>query len=240
MFRHTISIGRILGIPIELDYSWFLIAVLLTWLLAVNYFPAEFKGASSAEYWLLAAITAVLFFVSIVLHELAHSWVATRFKVPVTRITLFIFGGVSQIEGEPPSAGSEFLIAIVGPLTSLLLAGLFFLSERFLVNSPPALAVAKYLALINGMLGLFNLIPGFPLDGGRVFRAIVWGFDKNFRRATMIAATTGRFFGFLFIVFGVGEVLRGNAANGLWIAFIGWFLESAASAQVHQQMAQTP
>jgi Zn-dependent protease len=240
MSRHTISIGRILGIPIELDYSWFLIAILLTWLLAVNYFPAEFKGASSAEYWLLAAITAVLFFVSIVLHELAHSWVATRFKVPVTRITLFIFGGVSQIEGEPPSAGSEFLIAIVGPLTSLALAGLFFFSERFLVNSPPALAVAKYLALINGMLGLFNLIPGFPLDGGRVFRAIVWGFDKNFRRATMIAATTGRFFGFLFIVFGVGEVLRGNVANGLWIAFIGWFLESAASAQVHQQMAHTP
>ena len=130
MSRHTISIGRILGIPIELDYSWFLIAILLTWLLAVNYFPAEFKGASSAEYWLLAAITAVLFFVSIVLHELAHSWVATRFKVPVTRITLFIFGGVSQIEGEPPSAGSEFLIAIVGPLTSLLLAGLFFLSAK--------------------------------------------------------------------------------------------------------------
>src|SRR5580704_1924622 len=238
MSRHTISIGRILGTPIELDYSWFLIAILLTWLLAVNYFPAEFKGASSGEYWLLAAITAVLFFVSIVLHELAHSWVATRFKVPVIRITLFIFGGVSQIEGEPPSAGAEFLMAIVGPLTSLLLAGLFFFSERFLVNFPPALAVAKYLALINGMLGLFNLIPGFPLDGGRVFRAIVWGVSKNFRQATLIAASTGRFFGFLFIIVGVWQVLRGSIGNGLWTAFIGWFLESAAGAQVQQQVVQ--
>jgi Zn-dependent protease len=172
-------------------------------------------------------------------HELAHSWVAVRYKVPVSRITLFIFGGVSQIGGEPPSASAEFLIAIVGPLTSFLLAGLFFLSERFLVDLPPALAVAKYLALINGLLGLFNLIPGFPLDGGRVFRAIVWGFNKNFRSATLIAANTGRFFGFLLVVLGVWQALGGNLYNGLWTAFIGWFLESAAGAQVQQQMVQS-
>jgi Zn-dependent protease/CBS domain-containing protein len=239
MFRNTISIGRVFGIPIELDYSWFLIAVLITWLLAVNYYPVEFKGGTSAEYWLMGAITAALFFISILVHELAHSWVAIRYKIPVSRITLFIFGGVSQIAGEPPSASAEFLIAVVGPLTSLILAGLFFFSEQFLVNIPPVLAVAKYLALINGMLGLFNLIPGFPLDGGRVFRAIVWGFDKNFRNATLIAANTGRFFGFLFIVLGVWQALRGNVYNGLWTAFIGWFLESAAGAQVQQQMVQS-
>ncbi len=238
MFRHTIPIGRILGIPIELDYSWFLIAILITWMLAVNYYPFEFKGASGAEYWLMGAVTAVLFFASIVVHELAHSWVALRYKVPVSRITLFIFGGVSQIGGEPPSASAEFLIAVVGPLTSFALAALFYLLEPTLVHAPPVLAVAKYMALINGMLGLFNLIPGFPLDGGRVFRAIVWGVNKNFRRATLIAASTGRFFGFLFIVAGVWLALKGNFINGLWLAFIGWFLESAAGAQVQQQMVQ--
>jgi Zn-dependent protease/CBS domain-containing protein len=221
-----------------LDYSWFLIAALITWLLAVNYYPAEFKGATSVEYWVMGAVTAILFFASIVVHELAHSWVALRYKVPVQRITLFIFGGVSQIAGEPPSASAEFLIAVVGPLTSFALAAVFFFLERLLVNLPPALAVAKYLALINGILGLFNLVPAFPLDGGRVFRAIVWGANKNFRRATLIAASTGRFFGFLFIVWGVWQVLRGNIVNGLWIAFIGWFLESAAGAQIQQQMVQ--
>ena len=238
MFRHTIPIGRVLGIPIDLDYSWFLIAALITWMLAVNYYPAEFKGGTSVEYWLMGAVTAILFFASIVVHELAHSWVALRYKVPVSRITLFIFGGVSQIAGEPPSASAEFLIAVVGPLTSFALAALFFLLERLLVNIAPVLSVAKYLALINGLLGLFNLVPAFPLDGGRVFRAVVWGVNKNFRRATLIAASTGRFFGFLFIVWGVWQALRGNVANGLWIAFIGWFLESAAGAQVQQQMVQ--
>ncbi|MGC2330371.1 MAG: site-2 protease family protein [Candidatus Acidiferrales bacterium] len=238
MFRHTIPIGRVFGIPIDLDYSWFLIAALITWLLAVNYYPVEFKGGTSGEYWLMGAATAVLFFGSIVVHELAHSWVALRYKIPVNRITLFIFGGVSQIAGEPPSAGAEFLIAVVGPLTSLALAGVFYLLEPTLRNTPLVLAVDKYLALINGLLGLFNLIPGFPLDGGRVFRAIVWGVNKNFRRATLIAASTGRFFGFLFIIWGVWQALRGDVINGLWIAFIGWFLESAAGAQVQQQMVQ--
>jgi Zn-dependent protease len=238
VFRHTIPIGRVLGIPIDLDYSWFLIAALITWMLAVSYYPVEFKGGTSIEYWLMGAVTAVLFFASIVVHELAHSWVALRYKVPVSRITLFIFGGVSQIAGEPPSASAEFLIAVVGPLTSFALAAVFFLLEPLLVNITPALAVAKYLALINGLLGLFNLVPAFPLDGGRVFRAVVWGVNKNFRRATLIAASTGRFFGFLFIVWGVWQALRGNVANGLWIAFIGWFLESAAGAQVQQQMVQ--
>jgi Zn-dependent protease len=238
LFRHTIPIGRILGIPIDLDYSWFLIAALVTWLLAVSYYPVEFKGGTSVEYWLMGAVTAVLFFGSIVVHELAHSWVALRYNIPVHRITLFIFGGVSQIAAEPPSATAEFLIAIVGPITSLALAALFYLSEPLLANIGPALAIAKYLALINGTLGVFNLIPGFPLDGGRVFRALVWGANKNFRRATLIAASTGRFFGFLFIVLGVLQVLRGSVANGLWTAFIGWFLESAAGAQVQQQMVQ--
>lgn len=238
MFRHTIPIGRILGIPIDLDYSWFLIAILITWLLAVNYYPATFKGGTAGEYWLMGAVTAVLFFASILVHELAHSWVALRYKIPIHRITLFIFGGVSQIAAEPPNAAAEFLIAIAGPLTSFALAAIFFLLEQSLGSFGPAMAVAKYLALINALLGAFNLIPGFPLDGGRVFRAIVWGVNKNFRRATVIAASTGRFFGFLFIMWGVWQALSGRVADGLWIAFIGWFLESAAGSQIQQQMVQ--
>lgn len=239
MFRHTIPIGRLLGIPIELDYSWFLIAALTTWTLAVNYYPAELKSGTSGQYWLMGAVTAILFFVSIVVHELAHSWVALRYKIAVSRITLFIFGGVSQIVGEPGNAVAEFLIAVVGPLTSLALAALFYASEPLVAQIPSVLAVVKYLALINCILGVFNLIPAFPLDGGRVFRAIIWEFDKNFRRSTLIAASTGRFFGFLLIMAGVWQALRGNVVNGLWTAFIGWFLESAAGGQVQQQLVHS-
>lgn len=238
MFRHSIPLGRIFGITVDLDYSWFLIFGLLTWMLAVSYFPSEFKNWSTPEYWFLGALTAVIFFVSVLLHELGHSLVAMRYKVRVPRITLFIFGGVSQIAGEPPSAAAEFWIAVAGPIVSLALAGLFFALQFLLAPISPLFATAKYLALINVMLAIFNLIPGFPLDGGRVFRAIVWGVSHNFRKATLIAADTGRFIGFLFIAFGVWLALRGNFFNGLWIAFIGWFLESAAAAQVQQQVMQ--
>ncbi|MGA7158205.1 MAG: site-2 protease family protein [Acidobacteriaceae bacterium] len=236
MFRHTIPIGRILGIPIDVDYSWFLIFGLVTWLLAVGYYPAELKGAPRAEFWLMGAATALLFFVSIVLHELAHSAVAIHYKIPVRRITLFIFGGVSQIAEDPTRPSTEFFVAIVGPLASFALAAIFFLIQPLLTHVAPALAVAKYLAYINLVLGLFNLIPGFPLDGGRVFRAIVWGWIGDVRRATLIAANVGRFFGFLFILVGVWIALKGQLFNGLWTAFIGWFLESAAASQVQQQL----
>jgi len=238
MSRHTIPIGRIFGIPLDVDYSWFLIFALLTWMLALNYYPVELPGYTHGWYWGLGAVTAVLFFASIVVHELAHSWVALRYKIPVSRITLFVFGGVSQIVGEPPSAGSEFLIAVAGPVTSFVLAAAFLLSERLLNGATPALLVARYLALINGMLGAFNLIPGFPMDGGRVLRAVVWAATRDFRRATLIAASAGRFFGFLFIFAGVWLFLKGNTFNGLWIAFIGWFLESAAASQVQQHLVQ--
>jgi Zn-dependent protease/CBS domain-containing protein len=239
MNRNTIPLGRILGIPIGLDLSWFLIFVLVTWTLAVSYFPAEFKGWSSSQYWIVGAITAIIFFVSVVLHELGHSVLALRYKIPVRSITLYVFGGIAQIEAEPPSAIAEFWIAIAGPIVSFVLAGLFRLLEPAVGAMAPVLAIAQYLAYINGMLGLFNLIPGFPLDGGRVFRAIVWAITKNLRRATIIAANVGRAIAFGFIIVGVWQALTGNLGNGLWIAFIGWFLESAATAQLQQQMAQS-
>jgi Zn-dependent protease/CBS domain-containing protein len=235
MFRHTISIGRIFGIRIDLDYSWFLIVGLLTWVLATNYYPAEFKNGSAAEYWLMGLVTAVMLFVSVLIHELGHSLVAQRLGMSVPRITLFIFGGVSQIAAEPPSASAEFAIAVVGPLVSLVLAALFRGLEPLVAFSAPLLALTKYLALLNLILGAFNLVPGFPLDGGRVLRAIIWRFTGQYQRATAIAAATGRFCGFLLIFLGFWRVLGGELLNGLWIAFIGWFLESAAGSLLQQE-----
>jgi Zn-dependent protease len=238
MKTQRISLGRILGIPIGLDLTWFLIFALLTWTLATNYFPAEFKDWSPGEYWVVGAATAIMLFVSVVLHELGHSILALRYKVPVRNITLYVFGGVAEIATEPPSAVAEFWIAIAGPAVSFALAALFRLLEPAVGALAPVLAVARYLAYINGTLALFNLIPGFPLDGGRVFRAIVWATTGNLRRATVIAANVGRVIAFLFILVGVWQMLTGNLGNGLWIAFIGWFLESAANAQLQQQMVQ--
>ncbi len=238
MKRQAIPLGRILGIPIGLDYSWFLIFALLTWMLAVSYFPHEFHNWPPLLYWAMGAVTAIMLFVSVLLHELGHSVVALRFKVPVRSITLFIFGGVAQIGTEPPSALAEFLIAIAGPIVSFLLAALFTFLEPLASGFEPLWGVVKYLAYINLALAVFNLIPGFPLDGGRVFRAIVWAVTHNFRRATTIAATVGRAFGFLFIFFGVWQIFAGNFSGGLWIAFIGWFLDHAASLQLHQVVFQ--
>jgi Zn-dependent protease/CBS domain-containing protein len=235
MNRHTIPLGRIRGIPIGLDPSWFLVFILVTWTLATSYFPGEFSDWPKAQYWIMGAITAILFFASIVLHELGHSIIALRFKVPVRSITLYLFGGVAQIAAKPPSAAAEFWIAIAGPAVSLILAAVFRLLQSISGNLAPALALTKYLAYINGSVALFNLIPGFPLDGGRVFRAIVWNFTRNLRRATLIAATIGRGIGFLFILVGVWQLFTGQIGNGLWIAFIGWFLESAAMGQIWQQ-----
>jgi Zn-dependent protease len=236
--KHTISLGRVFGIPVDIDYSWFLIFGLLTWMLAVGYFPVRFKGWSVTEYWVIGAISAVLLFVCVLLHELGHSLVAMRYKVSVGRITLFIFGGVSEITAEPPSALAEFWIAIAGPAVSLMLALLFHQARFFSVGYSPILALAEYLALLNFVLALFNLIPGFPLDGGRVLRAIIWGVTKNFRRATMLAANTGRFFGYAMIFLGLWMLLSGSVFNGIWIAFIGWFLESAAASQIQQTMVK--
>jgi Zn-dependent protease len=236
VFRHTIPLGRIFGIAVDLDYSWFLIFGLLTWVLAVSYYPAEFKNWSPAAYWFIGAVTAILLFVSVLLHELGHSVVARRFGIPVPRITLFIFGGVSQIATEPADAQKEFWMAAAGPAVSFALAAIFWELRLLLLGSPPLFALARYMAFLNFVLGVFNLIPGFPLDGGRVFRAIVWGVTHNFRRATSVATLTGRFFGFALIFVGVWQVFAGALLNGLWTAFIGWFLESAAASQAQQQL----
>lgn len=238
MSKQSISLGRIFNIPIGLDYSWFLIFILLTWSLAIGYFPAEFRNWPTIQYWVVGAITAIMLFVSVLLHELGHSVVALAYKIPVKSITLFIFGGVSQIGAEPPTALAEFFISAVGPLVSFAIALILFIIQPFTSTFTPLLAVVKYLVIINLFLGLFNLIPGFPLDGGGIFMAIVWRLTNNVRRATIIAANVGRFIAYLFIIVGVYFAFTGNFINGIWIAFIGWFLESAASGQVRQQKIQ--
>jgi Zn-dependent protease len=235
MSRLTIPLGRVFGIPVRLDPSWFLIFVLTTWTLAVSYFPGEFEDWPRVQYWVVGAVTAVLFFASVVLHELGHSVLALRFKIPVRSITLYIFGGVAQIGAEPPSAVAEFWIAIAGPMMSFALSAFFRLLQPTFAAVSPLLALTKYLTYINVSLALFNLIPGFPLDGGRVFRAILWGVTKNLRRATLIAGTLGRIIASLFILGGVWQIFTGKPGNGLWIAFIGWFLDNAATGQMRQQ-----
>lgn len=239
MSRHGVPLGRLFGISIDLDYSWFLIVALLTWMLAASYYPTEFPGWSEAAYWGIGFVTAILLFVSVLVHELAHSLVAKHYGIPVPRITLFLFGGVSQIATEPPNAGTEFWIAIAGPLTSLAIWALCWEIEPAFAGQQLAFALLDYLALLNLILALFNLIPGFPLDGGRVFRAAVWKATKNYHRATVVAGISGRFFGFLLIFFGVWQAVTGDIAGGIWIAVIGWFLESAAGSQLQQESVKS-
>lgn len=236
--QSRVQLGQIWGIPIGLHSSWFIIFLLLTFSLAVGYFPAEYEDLSRPVYWLLGAVTSVLFFGSVLAHELAHAWVALRNSIPVRSITLFIFGGVAQIEQEPHTAGAEFRIAIAGPIMSLALAGLFFVLYQ--VDQPVDYLAAPsiYLARINLILGLFNMIPGFPLDGGRVLRAIVWRFTGSLRRATRIAATVGQMVAFGFMAWGALMLLSGQLFNGLWIIFIGWFLQNAAVSVVAQSDIQ--
>lgn len=234
----SVKLGRIWGIPIGLHSSWFLIFGLLTWSLGTGYFPAEYPSLGIGVNILLGVITSGLFFASVLAHELGHSFVALRNQIPVKGITLFIFGGVAQITKEPQSPGVEFRIAIAGPLVSLAL-GLMFGGLWLLDQAVPIMAAPSvYLMRINLILAFFNLIPGFPLDGGRVLRAIVWWWTKDFRKATRIASFSGQVVAFGFIGVGVFTILRGEFLNGLWLAFIGWFLQNAAASSYAQTNMQ--
>lgn len=230
MTGSTWRLGRLLGVEIRIDASWLIIAFLLTWSLADHYFPMAHAGWAPGVYWLMALLTSVLFFGSVLGHELAHSAVSRAYGMPVRDITLFIFGGAAHIEREPRRAREELLMALAGPAASLAAGGLF--GALWLVSRgtiAPLHALAGWLAWMNVALGLFNLIPGFPLDGGRVFRAIVWSITGNARQSARVAAGVGQMVAYGFIIWGVLAIFGGNWANGLWIAFIGWFLSSAAA-----------
>lgn len=228
--KSSFRLVRIGGIEIGIHYSWIFIFALITWSLAQNLFPHQYPGWNPTTYWVTGIVAALLLFVSILLHELAHSFVARSQGLPVHSITLFILGGVSNLGEEPKKPRAEFAMAIVGPLTSLALAGIFWGLHLATNQDTPVAATLSYLAFINVLLAVFNLLPAFPLDGGRVLRSIIWGSTGDLVRATNIAATVGRFFGWALIAFGVFQLFTGNLLGGLWIAFIGWFLSNAAGA----------
>lgn len=240
MIGSTIRLGRIIGVDIKLDVSWFLIFVLATWSLAGHYFPMAHGGWSEVTYWTLGTVTAALAFASVLAHELSHAAVARALGLPVRDITLFIFGGATQFERDPERPRDELLTALSGPLASLALAGGFggvwWLSRE---ANAPLHAVTGWLAWINLALGLFNLVPGFPLDGGRVLRAAVWAVTRDARRATRIAAGIGRMVALGFILWGVWQIFGGNWAGGLWIALIGWFLHGAATSSEQVVMVES-
>ncbi len=236
--KGSLPVGRIMGIPIRLHISWFLIAVLLTWSLAVGFFPQAYPGWSTIEYWAVGTVASLLLFASVLLHELGHSVLALREQVPVKSISLFIFGGVAQIGREPSSARAEFRIAIAGPLTSLSLAGAFGALGVLFANEPTIAATLSYLTRVNLLLAAFNMIPGFPLDGGRVLRAAIWHLKGDMTRATRWAARSGQAIAVLFIAFGLGLTLMGGLWNGLWLVFIGLYLNGAAQASYQQARLQ--
>lgn len=232
------NLGKIKGIPIGIHASWFLIFFLVTWSLASGYLPQEYPEISTGAILILALLTSGLFFGSVLFHELGHSLIALRNQIPVKSITLFIFGGVAQIGRDPKTPGAEFRIAIAGPLASLFLAGLFGSLHLLGQHVPYLAAPSLYLMRINLILGLFNMIPGFPLDGGRVLRAVVWKLSGNYLRSTQIASGSGQIVAFGFIAFGIFSVFNGQLMNGLWLAFIGWFLQNAAASAVQQVNVQ--
>ncbi len=236
------QIGRILGIPIKVHVSWFLVFALVTWSLATGYLPDLLPGLQEFRYWGMGGMAALLLFASVLLHELGHSAVALKYRIPISQITLFIFGGMAEMRREPPGPRAEFLIAVAGPAVSFALGG-GLLGLASYTDLPDGLMVLTILlGTINLNLGLFNLIPGFPLDGGRVLRAGLWAWSGDFYRATRQAALAGQGFGIAFG--GLGAVLLVGAMSGLlpgpvatnagWIILIGLFLFGAAGASRHQ------
>ena len=238
--KSTIRLGKIAGIDIGIHYSWFVVLALFTWTLAHGLLPGRYFGWTATTYWATGLVASLLVFVSVVVHELAHAVVAKARGLPVEGITLFILGGVANLRGEPRGARDEFVISAVGPLTSILLSGLFWLVHWVIPDeTTPVAAVVWYLWFINAALAIFNMLPAFPLDGGRVLRAGVWGVTGSLSKATRVAALGGQVVGLLLIAFGVTQVFQGNFVGGVWIGVIGWFLHSVASRSRADLAVQT-
>jgi Zn-dependent protease/CBS domain-containing protein len=235
-----LQIARVQGIPVYVHFSWIIIFALITWTLATGYFPAASPDLPALSYWLKGLVASLLFFASIFLHEMGHAVVAVRHGVPIRSVTLFIFGGVAEMERDPENGAVEMKIAIAGPVVSLSLAGLFALAAAAEPLGEAARSVARYLSLINFVLAVFNLVPAFPLDGGRLLRGLLWR-QTGKTRATRIAAGGGTLFAFLLIGVGILQLLSGNGIGGVWSILIGWFLQEASagayrSVQMHEAL----
>jgi Zn-dependent protease/CBS domain-containing protein len=237
MFGKRIKLFKIFGFEVGIDWSWIILAILIAWSLSVGFFPFRFKNLSTETYWLMGIAGAFGLFFSIVFHEMCHSLVARKYGMPMKGITLFIFGGVAEMGEEPPTPKAEFMMAIIGPISSIVIGivfyGIYFVGRQ---NgwSEPINGVVQYLAFINGLLAAFNLIPAFPLDGGRVLRSILWGLKKNLRSATRISSKIGSAFGIFLIILGAFQFLRGNFIGGMWWFLIGMFLRGAAKTSYQQ------
>ncbi len=226
-----IRLGRLFGIEIGFNWSLIFIFALIAWMLATTILPVDAPGSPALVYWIVAGAGAVLFYICLLAHELSHALVARRNGVKVAGITLWLFGGVSRLEGEPGSARSEALIAGVGPLTSLIIAGIAFGLAAATVGSPLTSDLFAWLTFVNIALGLFNLVPAFPLDGGRLLSSFLWWRSGSRQRGVHDAVRVGRLFAYLMIAAGVLELFLGEVVNGVWIAFLGWFLLSAAASE---------
>ncbi len=229
------KVATIMGIPVRIHFSWLIVFGLITWSLSSRYFPMVAPDLPLASYWIQGALASLLLFASVAFHELAHSYVAQKYKLTIESITLFIFGGVAQLKGDPPHPRAEFWIAIAGPLSSFFLSGLFFFLTMNMAGG--ARALFAYLAQINFIIGVFNLIPGFPMDGGRVLRAGIWGRTKDYFYATQKASGIGRGIALFFIFFGLFSIFTGGP-GGFWLMLVGWFLYSAADVSYRQATLQ--
>ncbi len=230
------QIAKVFGIPIRIHYTWLIVFGLLTWTLSTYYFPTVAPQLPVSSYWIKGIIAALMLFLSVAIHELSHSLVAMKYKLEIDSITLFIFGGVAQMKGEPPTPKAEFRIAIAGPLASFFLAGVFFILT---VNTEDIgfKSLFSYVSNINLILAIFNLIPGFPMDGGRVLRAFIWSRKNDYLYATQKASKWGQRIAILFMVFGIFSLLFG-IPTGFWLILIGWFLYSAAYGSYQQSTLQ--
>jgi Zn-dependent protease/CBS domain-containing protein len=232
-------LGTILGFEIRIDFSWFILLFLILWTFTMAVFPALHPGLPRGTYVLMGVVGTFLFFASLLAHELSHSVVARRKGIPVDGITLFIFGGMARTRMEAEQPGDEFVIAGVGPLSSLIIGGLFggiAALGSALGWSVAIIGVAQYLAFLNVLLAVFNVLPGFPLDGGRLFRSIAWKVTGDLTRATRMASTGGRWLGYLLVGLGIWMLFMGNLVGGIWLVFIGWFLRNAAAASYQQHL----
>lgn len=241
MIGKTLTLFELFGFEIKIDLSWVLIALLITWSLATGFFPAIHEGLPSATYWWMGVAGAIGLFLSLVFHELAHSLVARRYGLQIRGITLFIFGGVAELEDEPPTPKSEFFMALAGPLSSFVLAGGFYWLSVAAEDAKlpvPLYGTASYLALLNGLLAGFNLLPAFPLDGGRAFRAALWWRTNDLKRATRIAAKAGSGFGLVLMAVAFVYLLLGSFVAAVWWFLIGTFLRMSAKASYYQLLTQ--
>lgn len=234
MFGKRITLFRLFGFAVGVDFTWILLAILIVWSLGASYFPFQYPGLDRSSYWWMAIAGAFGLFFSIVFHEFSHALVARRIGLPISGITLFLFGGVAHMESEPDAPKDEFLMAVAGPIASFVLAGIFYAIYAAADWPVAGSAVLVYLAIINALLAGFNLIPAFPLDGGRMLRAVLWGWKGNFIWASRIAARAGSIFGIILILLGVWAFVTGNFVGGMWWFLIGLFLRGVAEASFQQ------